>query len=139
MGSKYEQPRSRMVFRVSCKDMGSKYGRMLGYDAHVRRILAGLARNPYLEPISQHETGKSPRGARIWPPSTSHCRRMQGYGLQVRLVIAECRNMASKYEPTPDQGRSAPALLRTSLHEALVQGLDTDQGGTHAKELRRAR
>ena len=47
--------------------------------------------------------------------------------------------MASKYEPTPDQGRSAPAPLQTSLHGALVQGLGTDYGGTHAKELRRAR
>ena len=71
MASKYDFGSFCTGFGHSCNDIASKYGVVQGYAAHVRRILAAEALRPYLEPISQHETGKTAQDATIWPLSTT--------------------------------------------------------------------
>ena len=97
MTSKYDSTGFRIDFSISCNDIVSKYDWVMEYGVHVRNIVAVHPSNLYSKPISQHETGKSLRDARIWPLSTNCYCQMQRYGLKVQTAIAECSYTSSKY------------------------------------------
>jgi hypothetical protein len=53
---------------IPCDDIVSMHEWVLEYAVHERHILAGGGPNPFMDPISSHETPEKLHGAPIWPP-----------------------------------------------------------------------